>query len=50
VYDDSLVVGVKGKEDFLVNSVENNLPSSLYLRDDCYEDVMRSCPGIPEVM
>jgi hypothetical protein len=47
VYDDSSVVGVKGKEGFLVNSVENNLPCSFYLRDDCYEDIMRSCLEIP---
>jgi hypothetical protein len=39
------VVGVKGNEVF-----SNNLPCSFYLRDDCYEDIMRSCPGIPEVM
>ena len=44
------MIGVKGKEDFLVNSVENNLPCSFYVLDDCYEDIMRSCPGIPEVM
>jgi hypothetical protein len=50
VYDDSSVVGVKDKEGFLVNSVENNLPCFFYLRDDCYEDIMRNCPGIPEVI
>jgi hypothetical protein len=44
------VVDVKGKEGFLVNSVENNLPYSFYLRDDCYEYIMPSCPGIPEVI
>jgi hypothetical protein len=44
------VVGAKGKEGFLVNYVENNLPCSFYLRDYCYEDIMRSCPGIPEVI
>jgi hypothetical protein len=44
------VVGVKGKQGFLVNSVENNLPCSFYLRYGCYEDTMRSCPGVPEVI
>jgi hypothetical protein len=44
------VVGVKGKEGFFVNYVENNMPSSFYLRDGCYEDIMRRCPGILEVI
>jgi hypothetical protein len=44
------VVGVKGKEGFLVNSVENNMPCSFYLRDDWYEDIMRRCLGILEAM
>jgi hypothetical protein len=44
------VVGVKGKESFLVNSMESNMPCSYSLRDDCYEDIMRSCPGILEVI
>jgi hypothetical protein len=41
---------VNGKDGFVVNSMENNLSCSWYLSDDCYEDVMRSCPGIPEVI
>jgi hypothetical protein len=44
------MVGVKGKEGFLTNSLENNMHCSFYIRDDCYEDIMRSCPGIPEVI
>jgi hypothetical protein len=44
------VVGVKEKEGFPVISVENsNLPCYVYLRDDCYEDAMRSRHGILEV-
>jgi hypothetical protein len=44
------MVGVKGKEGFLANPVENvNMPCSFHLRDDCYEDIVRSCPGIPVV-
>lgn len=48
VYDDESVVGVKGKEGLLVNSVENNLPCAFFLRDDCYEDVMKSLPTLPQ--
>eukprot|EP00873_Tetraselmis_striata_P044309 jgi/Tetstr1/464573/TSEL_009329.t1 len=48
VYDDESVVGVKGKERLLVNSVENNLPCAFFLRDDCYEDVMKSLPTLPQ--
>jgi hypothetical protein len=44
------LVGVKGKEGFLVKFVENKLPCSFYHRDDYYEDIMRNCPGIPEVI
>jgi hypothetical protein len=44
------VVGVKCKAGFLANSVENSLPCSFYLRDYCYEDIMRSCPGSLEVI
>eukprot|EP00873_Tetraselmis_striata_P035550 jgi/Tetstr1/455814/TSEL_042606.t1 len=46
--DDESVVGVKGKERLLVNSVENNLPCAFFLRDDCYEDVMKSLPTLPQ--
>eukprot|EP00873_Tetraselmis_striata_P019481 jgi/Tetstr1/439745/TSEL_003003.t1 len=48
VYDDESVVGVKGKERLLVNSVENNLPCAFFLRDDCNEDVMKSLPTLPQ--
>eukprot|EP00873_Tetraselmis_striata_P004163 jgi/Tetstr1/424427/TSEL_001448.t1 len=48
VYDDESVVGVKGKEGLLVNSVENNLPCAFFLRDDCYEDVMKTLPTLPQ--
>eukprot|EP00873_Tetraselmis_striata_P042217 jgi/Tetstr1/462481/TSEL_007472.t2 len=48
VYDDESVVGVKGKEGLLVNSVENNLPCAFFLRDDCYEDVIKSLPILPQ--
>jgi hypothetical protein len=50
VNDDTSMVGVKGKKGFLVNYVENNLPCSFYLSDYCHEDIMRGCPGIPEVI
>eukprot|EP00873_Tetraselmis_striata_P022397 jgi/Tetstr1/442661/TSEL_030755.t1 len=48
VYDDESVVGVKGKEGLLVNSVENNLPCAFFLRDDCYEGVMKSLLTLPQ--
>jgi hypothetical protein len=42
---------MKGHEGFLViNAVENILPCSFYLHDDCYEDIMQECPGFREVM
>eukprot|EP00873_Tetraselmis_striata_P037488 jgi/Tetstr1/457752/TSEL_044297.t1 len=39
---------LKGKEGLLVNSVENDLPCAFFLRDDCYEDVMKSLPTLPQ--
>jgi hypothetical protein len=30
--------------------MQNTLPYSFYLCDDCYEDIMRSCPGILEAI
>jgi hypothetical protein len=39
-----------GMEGLLDNSVENNMPCPFYLRDDCYKDIIRSCPGIPKVI
>eukprot|EP00873_Tetraselmis_striata_P003671 jgi/Tetstr1/423935/TSEL_001417.t1 len=50
VYDDTSVVCVRGKENFLVNSLQNNLPCAFFRRDDCYDDIKRSCPSIHVVM
>eukprot|EP00873_Tetraselmis_striata_P029503 jgi/Tetstr1/449767/TSEL_036832.t1 len=44
VYDDTSVVGVRGKEGFQVNSLQNNLPCAFFLRDDCYDDIKRKLP------